>query len=102
MTAETLAQRFRRGRSELGPLRLALYLAITAVILAKIVLYFTLGEPNRSLHALAAVVTSLWAAERFLDQPKPDRLWGSVLAVGAALLWAQVFGLLPYPIQGAN
>ena len=101
MSTDTLAQRFHRGRAQLGSLRFALLLLTFAVILAAIGIYFTVDQPNRILHALTAVVTTLWSADRFLDQPKPDRLWGAVLALGAALLWAQVFGLLPYPIQGA-
>ncbi len=96
--ADTLAECFRRGRAQAGRLRLALYLAVVALLLAKIAIYFVVDEPNRIINFLAAIVVTIWSAERFLDQPKPDRLWGFVLAVGAAVLWAQVFGLVPYPL----
>jgi hypothetical protein len=91
--------RVRYGYEQQGPARFALLLLGTIVILAAIAIYFTVNEPNRILHALTAVVTTLWSAERFLERPKPDRLWGAVLAVGAAALWAQVFGLIPYPLD---
>jgi hypothetical protein len=40
-------------------------------------------------------------AMKLLARPKPMLAWGTFLLIGAAFLWAQVFGLVPYPIQGA-
>ncbi len=98
---DAIVQRLRTSRGELGTLRFALLASASLLVICGIVALLVPGEPAGTLRLLLNMVVTIWAAERLLDRPKPDWLWGFILGAGAAVLWAQYFGLVPYPIQGA-
>ena len=101
MSADTLTQRLGRAHAGLGTLRFALILLASLLVAAGLVIALALQELRWALLPLVAALATIWAALRLLERPRPDLLWGLVIAAGAAVLWAQTFGVLPYPIQGA-
>ena len=96
-----IGERLRTRRGELGTLRFALIVAAILLVIGGVVALLVPGEPAGTLRLLVNLVVTIWAAQRLLERPRPDWLWGLILAAGAAILWAQYFGLAPYPIQGA-
>ena len=100
-TSDTFAERFRRGRAQMGPLRSALLLVTALTFIVGGLMLLLIDEERGTIQLFLAFINVCLGLWWFLDRPKPN--WSGVFlhAAAAAVFLGYYFHLIRYPlIQG--